>query len=204
MGCLGRVPECRRPSAPAIYPPAKDGVVRFPLSRSPRKVVRNGLLVCCTFSDDASRRKIILHHMARKVRVEYPGAIYHIVNRSDRREPIFKDDFDRRRFLETLSEACVKTGWKRTLKEIERTKRSVAARPAAAPVVSVTQAVLDPILSVEERARGGVGAKGPPQPLYRPAPGFCSSAKSPAATTTRFSVLREIACEIASFCCARC
>jgi hypothetical protein len=132
------------------------------------------------------------------------GGIYRVMNRGDRREPIFKDDLDRRRFLETLSEACVKTGWKRTLKEIERTKRSVAARPAAAPVVSVTQAVLDPILSVEERARGGVGAKGPPQPLYRPAPGFCLSAKSPAATTTRFSVLREIACEIASFCCARC
>jgi len=49
--------------------------------------------------------------MARKLRVEYPGAIYHVVNRGDRREPIFKDDQDRRRFLETLGEACAKTGW---------------------------------------------------------------------------------------------
>ena len=49
--------------------------------------------------------------MARKVRIEYPGAIYHVMNRGDRREPIFKDDFDRGRFIETLSEACVKTGW---------------------------------------------------------------------------------------------
>jgi hypothetical protein len=24
--------------------------------------------------------------------VEYPGAIYHVMNRGDRREPIFKDD----------------------------------------------------------------------------------------------------------------
>jgi len=49
--------------------------------------------------------------MARKLRVEYPGAIYHVLNRGDRREPIFRDDADRHRFLETLSEACSKTGW---------------------------------------------------------------------------------------------
>ncbi len=49
--------------------------------------------------------------MARKLRVEYPGAIYHVMNRGDRREPIFKDDLDRRRFVETLGEACTKTSW---------------------------------------------------------------------------------------------
>ena len=49
--------------------------------------------------------------MARKLRVQYPGAIYHVMNRGDRREPIFKDDADRQRFLETLGEACIKTGW---------------------------------------------------------------------------------------------
>lgn len=49
--------------------------------------------------------------MARKLRVQYPGAIYHVMNRGDRREPIFKDDQDRERFLETLGEACDKTSW---------------------------------------------------------------------------------------------
>ena len=49
--------------------------------------------------------------MARKLRVQYPGAIYHVMNRGDRREAIFKDDEDRRRFLGTLGEACAKTGW---------------------------------------------------------------------------------------------
>ena len=49
--------------------------------------------------------------MARKLRVEYPGAIYHVMNRGDRRELIFMDDADRQRFLETLGEACAKTGW---------------------------------------------------------------------------------------------
>ena len=33
------------------------------------------------------------------------------MNRCDRREPIFKDDTDRQRFVETLGEACVKSGW---------------------------------------------------------------------------------------------
>jgi len=49
--------------------------------------------------------------VARKLRVEYPGAIYHLMNRGDRREPIFRDDEDRERFMATLGEACVKTGW---------------------------------------------------------------------------------------------
>lgn len=49
--------------------------------------------------------------MARKLRVEYPGAIYHVMNRGDRRELIFMDDADRQRFVETLGEACAKTGW---------------------------------------------------------------------------------------------
>jgi REP element-mobilizing transposase RayT len=34
-----------------------------------------------------------------------------VVNRGDRREPIFRDDTDRNRFLETLGEACAKTDW---------------------------------------------------------------------------------------------
>lgn len=50
--------------------------------------------------------------MARKLRLEYPGAIYHVMNRGDRREVIFCDDEDRRRFVETLEGACSKTGWR--------------------------------------------------------------------------------------------
>jgi hypothetical protein len=46
--------------------------------------------------------------MAGKRRVEYPGAMYHVMNRGDRREMIFLDDADRQRFVETLGEACAK------------------------------------------------------------------------------------------------
>ena len=47
--------------------------------------------------------------MPRKLRVQYAGAIYHVMNRGDRRENIFEDEQDHVRFLETLGEACQKT-----------------------------------------------------------------------------------------------
>ncbi len=50
--------------------------------------------------------------MARKLRVEFEGAVYHVMCRGDRRESIFEDDADRARFLATLSEACQRTGWR--------------------------------------------------------------------------------------------
>ena|SRR5579884_327241 len=49
--------------------------------------------------------------MPRKLRIEYEGAIYHVMNRGDRREAIFRDDSDRHLFLQTLAQACEKTGW---------------------------------------------------------------------------------------------
>ena len=50
--------------------------------------------------------------MPRRLRLEYAGAIYHVMNRGDRREDIFLDDEDRRRFVHTLGEACEKTDWR--------------------------------------------------------------------------------------------
>jgi len=49
--------------------------------------------------------------MARKLRLHYPGAIYHAMNRGDRREAIFNGDTDRLLFLDTLAETCEKTDW---------------------------------------------------------------------------------------------
>jgi REP-associated tyrosine transposase len=50
--------------------------------------------------------------MARKARVEFAGAVYHVLDRGDRRKPIFRDDTDRPRFLATLGEACGRRGWR--------------------------------------------------------------------------------------------
>ena len=49
--------------------------------------------------------------MARQLRIEYPGAIYHVMNRGDRKDPIFLDDGDVHDFIKTLAEACQKTGF---------------------------------------------------------------------------------------------
>jgi hypothetical protein len=43
--------------------------------------------------------------MPRKVRIQYPGAVYHLMSRGNRREDIFLDDVDRQDFLKTLAEA---------------------------------------------------------------------------------------------------
>jgi putative transposase len=37
--------------------------------------------------------------MPRQVPVQYPGAIYHVMSRGERREDIFVDDIDRQEFF---------------------------------------------------------------------------------------------------------
>ena len=46
--------------------------------------------------------------MARPLRIEFPGAIYHVTSRGDRRESIFEDDVDRERFLAVLDQATAR------------------------------------------------------------------------------------------------
>ena len=50
--------------------------------------------------------------MPRHVRIEYAGAMYHVMARGDRREEIVKDDEDRRTFLRTLGEGCKRSGFR--------------------------------------------------------------------------------------------
>ena len=47
--------------------------------------------------------------MPCQLRIEYPGAIYQVMKRGARREPIYQDDADRTPFLQTLGEACRQT-----------------------------------------------------------------------------------------------
>jgi len=57
--------------------------------------------------------------MARKLCVEYGGAIYHVLSRGDRREPSFQTGLDRGLFLETMAETSRKTG-----RQVNTQKRS--------------------------------------------------------------------------------
>lgn len=49
--------------------------------------------------------------MPRKPRIEYAGAVYHVMSRGDRGEAIFRIDADRETFLAALGEVCTRTGW---------------------------------------------------------------------------------------------
>ncbi len=49
--------------------------------------------------------------MARPLRIEYEGALYHVTSRGDRQEPIYEDDEDRREFLTVLRDVVERFGW---------------------------------------------------------------------------------------------
>jgi putative transposase len=50
--------------------------------------------------------------MTRPLRVEFPGAIYHVTSRGDGREDIFVDESDRRQFLALLGLTIERFGWR--------------------------------------------------------------------------------------------
>lgn len=49
--------------------------------------------------------------MARPLRLEYAGAIYHVFSRGNRREPIYLDDQDFGGFVDLLGEVCARFNW---------------------------------------------------------------------------------------------
>lgn len=50
--------------------------------------------------------------MARPLRLEFPGAIYHITSRGDRQEAIYEGDVDRLQWLDILSKVCERYNWR--------------------------------------------------------------------------------------------
>ena len=49
--------------------------------------------------------------MARPLRLEYEGALYHVTSRGNAREGIFSDERDRERFLGILADVVARYGW---------------------------------------------------------------------------------------------
>lgn len=49
--------------------------------------------------------------MARPLRLEFAGALYHVTSRGDRRENIFEDDGDRESFLSIFGDTCSHHNW---------------------------------------------------------------------------------------------
>ena len=48
--------------------------------------------------------------MGRPLRIEYPGAVYHVLNRGAARQKVFRGAVDYQRFLEGLAEAHTRWG----------------------------------------------------------------------------------------------
>jgi REP element-mobilizing transposase RayT len=48
--------------------------------------------------------------MSRPLRIEFPGAVYHVTSRGDRREAIYRDDEDRQAQLEVIAHAMQRFG----------------------------------------------------------------------------------------------
>ena len=53
-----------------------------------------------------------LPDMARKLRLESEGGIYHVISRGNYRAPVFRAEKTKAAFLKCLDEACGKTGWR--------------------------------------------------------------------------------------------
>lgn len=49
--------------------------------------------------------------MARPLRIELPGGLYHVTSRGDRREDIFLDDDDRLTWLDLFGQVCRRFNW---------------------------------------------------------------------------------------------
>jgi len=50
--------------------------------------------------------------MARPLRFQYPGALYHVMARGDGGKPVFETNDDRLVFLSRLGETCASCGWR--------------------------------------------------------------------------------------------
>jgi REP element-mobilizing transposase RayT len=50
--------------------------------------------------------------MSRALRLEYPGAVYHVINRGNYRKAVFAAEKTKQAFEKCLFEACEKQGWR--------------------------------------------------------------------------------------------
>jgi hypothetical protein len=49
--------------------------------------------------------------MARPLRIEFPGAVYHVTSRGNARQKIYRDDEGRKAFLTTPAQVVERFGW---------------------------------------------------------------------------------------------
>ncbi|MDP3722677.1 MAG: hypothetical protein Q8R91_04170 [Candidatus Omnitrophota bacterium] len=50
--------------------------------------------------------------MARPLRLQFPGAVYHVTSRGNARQPIFLADDDRQTFCQVLAQGVSRSAWR--------------------------------------------------------------------------------------------
>ena len=50
--------------------------------------------------------------MPRSPRIEYPGAVYHVMNRGDRGQTVFRDEIDHEQFVSMMWQVCKRADWR--------------------------------------------------------------------------------------------
>ncbi len=103
----------------------------------------------------------VLQVIPRAMRVEYPGAIYHVMDRGDRREDIFVDDVDR-----IWAEELARRGWT----EADLAARQGSDRGKVAIAVRWRSETTLPVKWIAARVQIGT-AKGAKSLLHHLAPG---------------------------------
>jgi hypothetical protein len=71
----------------------------------PQRDERNGARSCLL------PRSCYAHSIARPLRLEFAGALYHVTARGDGREDIYLDEADRRNFYALLGEVSSRLNW---------------------------------------------------------------------------------------------
>ena len=61
---------------------------------------------------DAERRVCYVGGMARPLRIQFAGALYHVMSRGNERRPIVRDDIDRHKRLDWLRRTAETYGWR--------------------------------------------------------------------------------------------
>ena len=100
--------------------------------------------------------------MPRRTRLEFAGAVYHVLDRGDRREAIFRDDRDRETFLATLGAACARTGWRVHAYVLTGNHSHLLCRPPS-PVARLSTARAAALRRAAARVDRALSSREPPR-----------------------------------------
>ena len=84
---------------------------RVPLCQRPAESVPASVRLCFWFFVEFEGWSCSTHSMPRRPRIEFEGAIYHVMARGNARQRIVRDDHDRERLLDDLRRTVLRCGW---------------------------------------------------------------------------------------------